>query len=89
MKEKKANKIYTLQVRCTEDEKKLLDKYIRESGMKRSDYMRAALLSNGRRANGNAQFTVKAQELLNYLEGNENPKRKKTERMVDELWKLL
>lgn len=89
MKENKTNKECILQVRCTEDEKKLLDKYVQKSGMKRSDYMRAALFMQGNQAAENVQFTVKAQELINHLEKSDTIKTMQIERMVDELWELL
>ena len=89
MNENRINKTCILQVRCTEAEKKRLEKQALKSGMKRSGYMRTILFGNGDGKEGNALFAVKAQELLNYLEENDRPKRKAVERMVDELWEAL
>lgn len=88
MKEKKLNKEYTLQARCTERENTIVEKKRQMLGMKRSDYIRMAVTTQGT-TEGQAQFSVKAQELLNYLEASGIIKTKQIERMVDELWNLL
>lgn len=89
MNKNKANKTCTLQVRCTEEERKLLEKQAEKSGMKRSDYMRAVLFVGGSGKKNGAQIAVKAQEFLNHLEKKGRLKGKTEERMADEIWELL
>lgn len=89
MKKNRINKTCVIQARCTKSEEKELNKRALESGLKRSDYIRAKCLMDGRGKEKHVPLVVKATELLNYLEENGFTKIKPIERMVDDLWNLL
>lgn len=89
MKDNKMNKKYIFQGRFTEDENELIRKRIAKRGLKRSEYVREAVLAYGCEKKKGAQLAVRIQELLNHLEENGKLEGKTEERMADEIWDLL
>ncbi len=84
----KSNKICTIQVRCTKNEMSQLEQQALMYGMKKSDYVRKELFTPKLISENNIEFTVKAQEFLNYIEEH-YAEDKKLERKIKELWKEL
>lgn len=87
-KDNKKNKTCMVHVRCTEKEKKDLDKIVKDCNMKSSDYIRKILFDKNF-CIGNVKWLVLAQDFLNYMEERYDVEDKKAERMVDALWKSL
>lgn len=84
----KSNKTCTIQVRCTKKEMNQLDKQALKYGVKKSDYVRNKLFTSKVISESNVEFTVKAQEFVNYIE-EYYAEDKKLERKIKELWKNL
>lgn len=86
---KKDSKLHKIQIRCTKEELKYVDKCAEKKNMNRSDYARGKLFRENTDPLKDVQFVVKAQQLLNYLEDNYAIIDSKLEKKVDELWKNL
>jgi len=88
-KSSKSNKTCIIQVRCTERERKQLDKYASKCNKTRSDYIRARLFSDKEVSSNNVLFAVEAQEFMNYVDDNYASLEPKIRKKVKELWNLL
>lgn len=88
----KKNKACKIQVRCTVEEVKEIDKAASKCEMNRSDYVRQMLFHSGKGKSAtleNVSVAIAVQELLNYIEKNCPFEDKMLERKVDEIWKIL
>lgn len=85
----KKKKDHILQYRCTEEEKRYIEKMAKYYGLNRSECIRTLIFRKNSKDFGNVEFVVLAQEILNHIE-EEYPKHdKKMMRMVDKLWSLM
>lgn len=85
MKNKKAKKVSTIQVRCTQKELKQIDSLAAEYGITRSGCIRKILFSGM----GSVTFMVRAQEFLNCLREKYGAVDKTAEKEIDGLWESL
>jgi hypothetical protein len=85
----KKKKDCLLQYRCTEEEKRYIDREAKKRKINRSECIRELIFRKNSKDFGNVEFVVLAQEILNHIE-EEYPKHdKKMMRMVDKLWSLM
>jgi hypothetical protein len=85
----KKKKDCILQYRCTEEEKRYIDKKAKDYGVNRSECIRELIFRKNSNACSNAEFVVLAQEILNHIESYYSKNDKIIMRMVDKLWDLL
>jgi predicted DNA-binding protein len=85
----KRKKECILQYRCTEEEKRYIDKMAKKKGVNRSEYIREMIFNKNSTNINWAEFVVTAQELLNRVEPYYQEHDRKIERLINKLWNLL
>jgi hypothetical protein len=85
----KKTKECILQCRCTEEEKRYIDKIAKNHRISRSEYIRELIFKKNHKDFSKSEFVVVAQEIINCMGKYHLQEDEKLKRMVEKLWKLL